>query len=33
MRNPFRLRASKRSVHDEQFVRLFAAGVSFGLQY
>jgi hypothetical protein len=26
MRNPFRLRASKRSVHDEQFVRLFAAG-------
>ena len=27
MRNPFRLRASKRSVHDEQFVRLFAAGV------
>jgi hypothetical protein len=27
MRNPFRLRASKRSVRDEQFVRLFAAGV------
>jgi hypothetical protein len=26
MRNPFRLRASKRSVRDEQFVRLFAAG-------
>lgn len=26
MRNPFRLRASKRSVHDEQFVRLFASG-------
>jgi hypothetical protein len=26
MRNPFRLRASKRSVHDEQFVRLLAAG-------
>jgi hypothetical protein len=26
VRNPFRLRASKRSVHDEQFVRLFAAG-------
>jgi hypothetical protein len=24
MRNPFRLRASKRSVRDEQFVRLFA---------
>jgi hypothetical protein len=26
MRNPFRIRASKRSVRDEQFVRLFAAG-------
>lgn len=26
MRNPFRLRASKRSVRDEQFVKLFAAG-------
>jgi hypothetical protein len=26
VRNPFRLRASKRSVRDEQFVRLFAAG-------
>jgi hypothetical protein len=26
MRNPFRLRTSKRSVRDEQFVRLFAAG-------
>lgn len=26
MRNPFRLRASKRSVRDEQFVRLFASG-------
>jgi hypothetical protein len=26
MRNPFRLRASKRSVGDEKFVRLFAAG-------
>lgn len=26
MRNPFRLRASKRAVRDEQFVRLFAAG-------
>jgi hypothetical protein len=26
MRNPFRLRASQRSVRDEQFVKLFAAG-------
>lgn len=26
MRNPFRIRASQRSVSDEQFVRLFGAG-------
>lgn len=26
MRNPFRLRASQRSVNDEQFVKLFGAG-------
>ena len=27
MRNPFRIRASQRSVNDEQFVKLFGAGV------
>lgn len=26
MRNPFRIRASQRSVSDEQFVRLFGPG-------
>ena len=26
MRNPFRIRASQRSVNDEEFVKLFGSG-------